>query len=98
MLSNSGVEVSSKALISLQGDLNNLSQKLQDLYERLQSAMSYLHEDWRDEKYDEFEEEFRSSREMIDELSARYKDFANKYLPPRIKKIQEGERLGMGVK
>lgn len=98
MLSNSGVEVSSEALISLQGDLNNLSQKLQDLYEELQCAMSSLHEDWRDEKYDEFEEEFRSSKEMISELSDKYKEWANGYLPPRIEIIQEIEKRKLGIK
>lgn len=87
MISNSGVEVSSKALIDLQGDLNNLSDNLQELYEMLATAMSALNEDWKDEKYDEFEQEFRSSKELIGELSDKYRVWANQYLPPRIEII-----------
>lgn len=98
MVSNSGVEVSSKALISLQGDLNNLSNNLKELYELLAQAMSSLNEDWRDEKFDEFEMEFRSSKELIIELSDKYREWANQYLPPRIELIIEAENSEMGIK
>ena len=98
MISNSGVEVSSKALIDLQGDLNNLSDNLQELYEMLATAMSALNEDWKDEKYDEFEQEFRSSKELIGELSDKYRVWANQYLPPRIEIIIEIENSRMGIR
>lgn len=98
MISNSGVEVSSKALIDLQGDLNNLSDNLQELYEMLATAMSALNEDWKDEKYDEFEQEFRSSKELIGELSDKYRVWANQYLPPRIEKIIDIENSRMGIR
>lgn len=98
MISNSGVEVSSKALIDLQGDLNNLSDNLQNLYEMLAMAMSTLNEDWKDEKYDEFEQEFRSSKELICELSDKYRVWANQYLPPRIELIIEAENSRMGIR
>ena len=97
MISNSGVEVSSKALIDLQGDLNNLSDNLQELYEMLATAMSALNEDWKDEKYDEFEQEFRSSKELIGELSDKYRVWANQYLPPRIEIIIDIENSRMGI-
>ena len=98
MISNSVVEVSSKALIDLQGDLNNLSDNLQELYEMLATAMSALNEDWKDEKYDEFEQEFRSSKELIGELSDKYREWANQYLPPRIEIIIEAENSRMGIR
>lgn len=98
MISNSGVEVSSKALISLQGDLNNLSNNLKKLYEVLGQAMSSLNEDWRDEKFDQFENEFRSCKELIIELSEKYHEWANQYLPPRIELIIEAENARMGIK
>lgn len=98
MISNSGVEVSSKALIDLQGDLNNLSDNLQELYEMLATAMSALNEDWKDEKYDEFEQEFRSSKELIGELSDKYRVWANQYLPPRIEIIIDIENSRMGIR
>ena len=98
MISNSGVEVSSKALIDLQGDLNNLSDNLKELYEMLATAMSALNEDWKDEKYDEFEQEFRSSKELIGELSDKYREWANQYLPPRIEIIIGIENSRMGIR
>ena len=98
MFSNSVAEVSSEALINLQGDLNNLSDKLQDLYDVLNTAISSLNEDWRDSKFDEFEEEFRSSKETIIELSEKYREWANQYLPPRIEVILEAENAKMGIK
>ncbi|MCM1177773.1 MAG: hypothetical protein NC308_05970 [Clostridium sp.] len=98
MISDSGVEVSSKALIDLQGDLNSLSDNLQELYEVLSRAMSSLNEDWRDDKYEEFEQEFRSSKELIMELSEKYREWANQYLPPRIELIIEAEKMRMGIK
>lgn len=97
MTSNSGVEVSSQALRSLQKDLKSLSGNLHDLYEVLSMAMSSLHEDWRDAKFDEFEQEFRSSKELIEELSEKYNEWADKYLPPRIEVIADIEKSRMGI-
>lgn len=98
MISNSGVEVSSKALISLRDDLNKISSNLQELYELLTQAMSSLNEDWRDEKFDQFEQEFRSRKELINELSEKYYEWANQYLPPRIELIIEAENERMSIK
>ena len=75
---------SSKILIELQSNLQSLSEKLNDTYEFLKGNESQLGESWMDDKFSEFEEEFKSSRELILELSDRYKEWANKYLPPYI--------------
>lgn len=79
-----GTYVSSKALIELQTELNNLSVNLGDLYNVLSSAVAAANEQWQDGKYDEFVNEFRSSKEMVIELSEKYKEWADKWLPPRI--------------
>lgn len=75
---------SSKILIDLQSNLLSLSEKLNDTYEFLKGNESQLGESWMDDKFSEFDEEFKTSRELILELSERYKDWANKYLPPYI--------------
>lgn len=98
MFTSSHAEVSSQALIDLQSDLNKLSGNLKGLYELVVQAMSSLSQEWRDQKFDEFEQEFHSSREMIMELSDKYYEWANQYLPPRIEVIKDIEGRGMGIK
>lgn len=97
MVSNSGAQVSSESLINLQGELNKLSGELNELYELLGQDISRLSEYWRDSKFDEFLQEFHSSREKIEELSEKYHEWANGYLPPRIEIIQKAEGANMSI-
>lgn len=97
MVSNSGAQVSSESLINLQGELNTLSGNLKELYELLGQDLSRLGEYWRDSKYEEFMQEFHSSREKINELSEKYHEWANSYLPPRIEIIQKAEKANMSI-
>jgi len=92
MASASGAEVSSQALIELQSDLIALSGNLSKLYDALHDNKSKLSEEWRDEKYDEFAEEFEQSEKLISELSEKYAEWANQYLPPRIESVREIEK------
>ncbi|MBO8472626.1 MAG: hypothetical protein IAB81_03240 [Bacteroidetes bacterium] len=87
--------VSSKSLIQLQTDLISLSERLQEIYDLLKNNETELGEDWLDEKFVEFEEEFKSSREKITEMSERYNYWANKYLPPIIETVQRYENSGV---
>jgi len=100
MVSASRAEVSSQALIELQSNLIALSENLNELYNTLHDNKSKLSEEWRDEKYDEFAEEFEQSEKLISELSGKYAEWANKYLPPRIESVMEIEKasgtLGSG--
>lgn len=97
MVSNSGAQVSSEALINLQGELNTLSGNLNDLYEILGQNISRLGEYWRDAKFEEFTQEFHSSKEKINELSEKYHEWANSYLPPRIEVIEKAEKANMSI-
>lgn len=90
-------KVSSASLENLQSNLIQLSDRLQECYEILSSDLTALHEDWDDEKFEEFEEEFRSRKEQIREISEKYREWANSYLPPRIEVIKEAEGRGMGI-
>lgn len=85
--------VSSKALIALQDDLKKLSEELKDTYDLLKENERKVSETWQDDKFEEFEEEFSRSRELIDELSEKYNGWANKYLPPYIAEAIEYEKL-----
>lgn len=83
--------VSSKALIALQDALKKLSKELKDTYELLKENEKKVGETWQDDKFEEFEEEFSRSRELIDELSEKYNGWANNYLPPYIEAAIEYE-------
>lgn len=76
--------VSSRSLIELQSELNALSTALKDLYEALESDIARLSDSWVDQQFENFGNEFRSRQEAIMELSDKYDQWANKYLPPRI--------------
>lgn len=89
--------VSSKALIGLQTELKKLSDNLKDLYDSLSQAITTVNEGWQDEKYDDFVNEFRSSKEMVIELSDKYKEWADSWLPPRIKQALLYEGAGTSI-
>lgn len=90
--------VKSEALIELQTELKSLSNNLNNLYEVLSDAISAAGEDWQDEKYEDFVNEFRSSKEMVLELSEKYKKWADVWLPPRIEKAIEYWKRKPGIK
>lgn len=90
--------VKSEALVELQTELKSLSNNLKDLYEVLSDAVSAASEDWQDEKYEEFVNEFRSSKEMVLELSEKYQEWADVWLPPRIELSVKYEKRQAGIK
>ena len=91
-------KVTVESLENLRAELKILSERLMDGYELLNSQLSELSEDWQDAKFDEFEEEFKTSKKKIREISERYLEFADKYLPPRIEQIRIITDRGMGLK
>lgn len=98
MTSLSHTEVTSQSLIALQSELRSMSAILQDLYDVLWGNLNSLAEEWTDEKMEEFNEEFKESRESIIELSQKYKDWADSYLPPRIETVIRYEKAATGIK
>ncbi len=89
--------VSSRSLIELQRELNALSTALNDLYEGLASDMARVGESWVDQQFENFGNEFRCRQEAIMELSDKYKQWANQYLPPRIELAIKYERSTAGI-
>lgn len=73
-----------ESLKELQNELISMSENLNDLYDMINTALSTVNEHWSDSKFEEFEEEFRSSKELIDELSKKYEDWAKSYIQQRI--------------
>ncbi len=88
-------QVSSEQLIVLQTELKQLSKNLMETYETVSLGLKNLSEDWKDDKYEEFEQEFKSSKEEIREIAEKYEQWANSYLPPRIELTQEAEKHSM---
>ena len=88
-------QVSSEQLIVLQSELKQLSKNLMETYDKLSYGLKNLNEDWKDDKYEEFEQEFKSSKEEIREIAEKYEQWADSYLPPRIELTQEAEKHSM---
>jgi hypothetical protein len=91
------VKVSSKQLITLQTELNQLSKNLLECYDTLSCDLRGLGEDWRDDKFEEFNTEFKESKEKIREIGEKYEQWANSYLPPRIELTEKAEKSRMGL-
>lgn len=90
-MSDTGI-TQSKVLKELQKNLSKLSDRLNETYEFLKTCEKRLGESWKDNKYSDFEKEFAKSRDIIKELSQKYKDeWANKILPPIIDAAEEYE-------
>jgi len=94
---DSFAHVSSKSLIELKSNLLRLAEELNNTYDTLKSRESDLGEAWMDDKFSEFEEDFRSSRELINELSEKYSYWAKQYLPPIIELAIEYENASVGL-
>jgi hypothetical protein len=90
-------QVSSQQLKNLQTQLIQLSKNLLECYDTLCYGLKNLNEDWKDDKFDEFNTEFKDSKEKIREIGEKYQEWATTYLPPRIELTEKAERMGMGV-
>ena len=67
-MSASLTKVSSKQLINLQEQLISLSKNLFELYDTLCYGLKNLNEDWKDDKFEEFNTEFNTTKEQIREI------------------------------
>lgn len=83
-----------ESLIELQNELISMSKNLNDLYDMLNTALSTVNGYWSDSKFEEFDEEFRSSKELIDELSRKYEDWAKNYIQQRIDILEKVSGVG----
>lgn len=90
----STAHVSVESLEELQNELISMSKNLNDLYDMINTALSTVNEHWSDSKFEEFEEEFRSSKELIDELSKKYEDWATNYIQQRIDVLKKVGGVG----
>lgn len=83
-----------ESLKELQNELISMSENLNDLYDMINTALSTVNEHWSDSKFEEFDEEFRSSKELIDELSKKYEDWAKNYIQQRIDVLEKVGGVG----
>lgn len=90
----SKAHASVESLEELQKELISMSENLNDLYDMINTALSTVNEHWSDSKFEEFDEEFRSSKELIDELSKKYEEWAKSYIQQRIDVLQKVDGVG----
>jgi len=96
-MNSTNVKVSSSKLRELQGSLLALSKLLSEYHDLLKIDMRKLSEAWEDRKFLEFSTEFEPSIKKIEEISDRYKDWANAYLPSRIEILERIEKASMSL-
>ena len=96
MAATSQASVSSEGLIKLQDELKILSKALMETYDSLCSGLKNLSEDWQDDMFEEFNNEFKDSKEEIREIAEKYETWATTYLQQRIEATKEVEYLSMG--
>lgn len=83
-----------ESLKELQNELISMSENMNDLYDMINTALSTVNVHWSDSKFEEFEEEFRSSKELINELSQKYENWAKNYIQERIDVLIKTEGVG----
>ena len=83
-----------ESLKELQNELISMSNNLNDLYDMINTALSTVNAHWSDSKFEEFEEEFRSSKELIAELSEKYEKWAKEYIQQRIDVLEKVDGAG----
>ncbi len=98
MVGESEVRVTAEDLEVLKDEIIALSKDMGEIYEVISGGMKLLSEDWKDEKYVEFETEFRPRMEEILEISKRYHEWATKILPPKIEIIRKAGQAQMGIR
>ena len=96
-MKDSLTKVSSKQLEELQLQLNELADEIKETYELVCNGLKDLNEDWKDQKYEEFEKEFNGSKQEIMEISERFKHYANQYLPPFIEQTRKIENFNIKI-
>ena len=83
-----------ESLKELQNELISMSENMNDLYDMINTALSTVNVHWSDSKFEELEEEFRSSKELINELSQKYENWAKNYIQERIDVLIKTEGVG----
>ena len=96
MAGETEIIVTSQDLEVLRDEIIALSKNQGEIYELISDGMKRVGEEWKDEKYVEFETEFRPRMEEILEISERYHEWATKILQPKIDVLKEAEGVVVG--
>lgn len=89
-MSNQGAQINIKALIEFNDDLALFQKKLNDCKQEMESSISRLGSEWKDDKYLEFKAEFSKHVKKLEPLSQAlmsYKKHSEEYWIPIIEKI-----------
>jgi len=86
-----GAYVSSEQLSEFRDKVLKLSKTLVECHETLTRQLSTLGNTWRDTKYEQFAEDFKSSKEKILLIGEQYEQWAKGYLTNHIEICLEYE-------
>lgn len=94
---SSHAEVTSVALVDLQSKVLSLSRDIHEMYEFISDNLRVLGEEWRDEKFAEFDENFRMTRVQVEEIAERYDKWAKGPLQKVINDVVTYEKAKAGL-
>lgn len=81
-------QVSLKDLEELQSNLRKISLQLDSYDHTIGLAIRSVGENWRDQRYEEFINDFKQHEQKISEISNNYKKWANGYLQEQIESVK----------
>lgn len=85
-------DVRLKELQDFQSNILKLSKVLEQYYELVIRTMKMIGQNWRDNKFIEFENEFRRYQNEIQTISEEYRTWALNYLQKEIDNVIDFER------
>lgn len=95
MADGSQVYINSGDVKSFQNDVNKLADTLQKYKDTLERNLSALSNDWKDEKFKQFESSFRSKKDQIQSISEFMKQWSNSYLKETYDQMVDYEKTSM---
>ncbi|MDE6809492.1 MAG: hypothetical protein K2J42_05320 [Muribaculaceae bacterium] len=81
--------VTLRDLEEFQGELKKLSTVLDNYYNTVSRGLQITGQTWRDNKFEEFERDFRKYKEEIKRISEEYYRWASGYLQEEIDHVRE---------
>ena len=86
---------SSEAIRELQKNIQSIGLGIEKCNELIEQALTALHQDWKDAKFDEFQKDIAPKQQKIKELAEVYKKCAGTTLEEFVKIVELYERLSI---
>jgi uncharacterized protein YukE len=86
-------KVNLRELEGFQTKLQHLAKTLDEYYNVLSRVLHATKQNWRDQKFDEFDKDFHRYKEEIKKISDEYKTWATRYLQQEIDNVKDFKNI-----